>query len=180
MAAPATDAHRFAPAAPGEEFVFGACAPGWHAGGDHATALRAWLDTLDRAGIERVVCLVPGRRLDADDHNVGRYRETFGAEHVLHAPVPDHRLVDAALLEADVLPFLDRAVEERSPVVVHCLTGLGRTGQVLAAWLVHGRDYPPHEAVRTVREMGREPREPVTRGNATDGDLLALLDGLRE
>lgn len=174
----ADDAHRFAPAAPDEEVVYGACCPGWHSAASHETAVDQWLAFLREAGIERVCCLLTGRQLDARDLNVGRYRDAFGAEKVRHAPVPDRRLVGVETLRADVLPFLDSAADTDEPVVVHCLTGIGRTGHALAAWLVHGRGYDPRGAVETVREMGRDPLEPVDRGNATRRDLLDSLDRL--
>lgn len=169
------DAHRFSPAEPSADYVFGACSPGWHSAGDHESALDDWLSFMQEQGIERICCLLPGRQLDEDDANVGRYRDTFGAANVLHAPVPDRRLVDYATLEGEILPFLAAAVEDESPVVVHCLAGLGRTGHVLAAWLVSGRGYEPLTAVDTVREMGRDPAEAITRGNATRQDVLDLL-----
>lgn len=169
------DAHRFAPASPDEDVVYGACCPGWHSAGSHEAAIDQWIASMQESGIERVCCLLTGRQLDAHDANIGRYEAAFGADHVLHAPVTDHRLADRSTLEDDVLPFLTAADEADEPVVVHCLAGIGRTGHVLAAWLVAGRGYDPHQAIETVREMGRDPLEAVERGNATRQDLLDLL-----
>jgi len=169
------DAHRFAPAAPDEDVVYGACCPGWHSAASHEEAIDQWLDHMQDAGIERVCCLLTGRQLDAHDANIGRYREAFGAEKVCHAPVPDHRLADVGTLRGDILPFLDEAVAAEEPVVVHCLAGIGRTGHVLAAWLVYGRGYTLHDAIETVREVGRDPLAPVEHGNATRQDLLDSL-----
>lgn len=169
------DAHRFAPAAEDEDVVYGACCPGWHSAGPHEEAMAQWVEFMREAGIERVCCLLTGRQLDDHDANIGRYRDAFGAGKVCHAPVPDHRLADIGTLRGDILPFLDAADEADEPVVVHCLAGIGRTGHVLAAWLVHGRGYDPHDAIETVRVMGRDPMEPVERGNATRQDLLDLL-----
>jgi len=172
------DAHRFAPAAPEESVVYGASCPGWHTAADHETAVEEWVEFVQGQGIERVLCLLTGRQLDRHDANVGRYREAFGADRVKHAPVPDHHLPEADLLREEVLPFLREADDAGEPVVVHCLAGIGRTGHVLAAWLVHARDYAPVAAVDTVREMGRDPGEAVKRGNASRQDLLALLGRL--
>lgn len=169
------DAHRFAPAAPDEEHVYGSCCPGWHSVGEHGTLVDDWIAAMERQGVERVVCLLPGRELDRSDANIGRYREAFGTGAVRHAPVPDQHLADVETLRRDVLPFLESAAADDAPVVVHCLTGIGRTGQVLAAWLVWGRGYDPHEAVDAVVAAGRDPTEAVREGNATRQDLLDLL-----
>ncbi|MEF8784582.1 MAG: dual specificity protein phosphatase family protein [Haloarculaceae archaeon] len=169
------DAHRFAPAAPDEDVVYGACCPGWHSAGTHEQAIGQWIGFMEDAGIQRVCCLLTGRQLDAHDANIGRYVAAFGPRHVLHAPVLDHHLASIDTLREDILPFLDDAAAADESVVVHCLAGIGRTGHVLAAWLVHARDYAPHAAIETVREMGRDPLEPVDHGNATRRDLLDLL-----
>lgn len=172
------EANRLGPAAPDEEYVHGACAPGWHSTADHGTALDEWIADVGSHGIERVCCLLTGRQLDSESANVGRYREAFGPERVCHAPVPDYRLADSSTLEDQILPFLSDAVARESPVVVHCLSGMGRTGQVLAAWLVWDRDYAPERAVETVVRAGRDPREAVERGPATEAELFSLLESL--
>jgi len=163
-------AHRFAPAAPDEEAVFGACCPGWHSAGSPDAALADWVAFMRRHDVARVCCLLPG---GDDSAGVERYRRAF--EVVLHAPVPDCRLVDRALLADEVLPFLDDAVAADERVVVHSLAGIGRVGQVLAAWLVHDRGYGPERAIETVEGTGRHPREPVEVGDATGEDLTDLL-----
>lgn len=175
LSEPAGNPHRFAPAAPESDHVFGACCPGWHTAAAHDRALDDWISFMREAGIERVCCLLTGAQLDRYDGNVARYREAFGDDRVLHAPIPDHHLADAATLREDVLPFLDDAVAADERVVVHCLAGIGRTGQVLAAWLVHHHDYHPRRALETVREMGRAPDDAVERGNATETELHDLL-----
>ncbi|MFB6183501.1 MAG: dual specificity protein phosphatase family protein [Haloarculaceae archaeon] len=176
---PADNAHRFAPAAPEAEYVFGACCPGWHTAANHERALDDWIAFVREQGIERVCCLLPGRQLDRYGGNVARYEAAFGPENVRHAPIPDHHLAEESTLSTDVLPFLDAAVAANEPVVVHCLAGIGRTGQVLAAWLVHHYDYHPERAVETVRQMGRAPGDAVDAGNATEQELYDLLATFR-
>lgn len=172
-------AHRFAPAAPDEEIVFGACSPGWHSAANHDAAVADWISFARDRGIERVCCLLAGRQDNGSQPTVGRYRQVFGEENVCHAPSIDGHLIDAATLQSDVIPFLDASEASNSPVVVHCLSGLGRTGQVLAAWLVADRGYEPSEAVATVRETGRDPREAIQQGNATFSELRSLLASVR-
>lgn len=170
------DAHRFAPAAPEEEYVYGACCPGWHSTTEYGDAVDEWVDFMRERGIDRVCCLLSGDQLDSTDADARRYSGSFGAENVRHVPIADHRLADASTLETEILPFLDDAVENDERVVVHCLAGIGRTGHVLAAWLVHGRGYDPVDAIETVEQMGRSPAEAVDSGNARRGELYELLD----
>ncbi|QLH79209.1 dual specificity protein phosphatase family protein [Halosimplex rubrum] len=172
------DAHRLAPAAPDEECVYGACSPGWHSAADRSHALADWIAVARANDIERVCSLLPGDQSPGDLETDG-YTDVFGQDNVLHAPIPDGRLACPALLKREVLPFLDDAVEADERVVVHCLDGMGRTGQVLAAWLAHDRDYEPEEAIETVEETGRQPREPVREGNASEQELRDLLTVVR-
>jgi len=169
-------AHRFGPASPDEEYVYGACSPNWHSVGTHETGVEDWIATMLRADVERVCCLLVGRHLEKE--SLQQYREAFGPGNVRHVPVPDEHLLDVETLESEVLPFLLDAASAGEAVVVHCLTGVGRTGHVLAAWLVYGRGYDPETAVETVRETGRDPLVAVERGNATEQDLYEGLEML--
>lgn len=53
----------------------------------------------------------------------------------LHLPVDDLSPPSPAQL-ADALDFIDRHTAWGRAVAVHCLMGQGRTGTVLAAWLI--------------------------------------------
>jgi len=169
------DAHRFAPAAPEEEFVYGASCPGWHSTAPRADAVEEWIGFMQDRGVERVLCLLSGTQLEQTDASTGRYAAAFGSENIAHVPVADHHLADLETLAEEILPFIDESVAAREPVVVHCLAGIGRTGHVLAAWLVHGRDYEALDAIETVKEMGRSPGDAEDTGNARRGELHELL-----
>ena len=169
------NAHRFAPAAPDESYVYGACTPGWHSAASRDAAIDDWIEFMRADGIERVCCLLTGCQLDDCGGLLDRYADAFGTANVRHVPVKDHHLVPESTLTEELLPFLadSRAAEE--PVVVHCLAGIGRTGQALAAWLVYNRDYGPERAVETVKDQGRDPLDAVRAGNATEDELYELL-----
>lgn len=173
------DAHRFSSVAPDDEYIYGACCPGWHSAGSHEQALTEWIEFMQRSGIERVCCLLPGRKLDSEDANLGRYRRAFGNERVKHVPVPDHRLVSAETLETEIFPFLEDSVVSDEPVVVHCLSGIGRTGQVHAGWLVARHEFDPETAVETVRDRGRDPLEIVEYGSTTEEDVYEMLERVK-
>jgi protein-tyrosine phosphatase len=169
------DAYRFAPAAPEEEYVYGAAAPGWHTAADHRTAVSEWIDFMREQGIQRVCCLIPGEATDGCQFNLDRYAAAFGRDNVLHAPLLDRRMGNQAVFQESILPFLEESVRRDEPVVVHGLSGLGRTGQVLAAWLVHYRGADPESAIKTVERMGRYPAEPTESGTTTKEELLGHL-----
>lgn len=167
--------YRFAPATPTETTVYGSSAPGFGAL-DPAATIDDWIAFVDGRGVDRVCCLLTRDQLEPYGDLIGQYGAAFGRDRVLHAPVTDHHLVPRETLEETVLPFLEAADETGEPVVVHCLAGIGRTGIVLSAWLVHARGFDPASAVKTVSENGRRPDDAIRAGNATEAELAALLD----
>ena len=172
--------HRFAPAAPDESIVHGAAAPGYGASTTDGDPIEDWIDAMRARGIERVCCLLTERQLRRYDGLLDRYRAAFGDDRVCHAPVEDHTLASPGTVTDGILPFLDEADAASEPVVTHCLAGIGRTGHVLAAWLVGGRGFDPDQAVRAVSESGRDPREAIAAGTAAETDLDALLAAARD
>jgi len=166
---------RFAPAGLETEFVYGACEPGF----DHSVStVDEWVSFVQQQGIERVLCLLQHSQLRDHDDLLSQYRAAFGTEAVCHVPVSDHRLVQTARLSDEILPVLDDSACQEEPIVVHCKAGIGRTGQTLAAWLVHRHGYAPEDAIQTVKKRYRRPDEAVQRGNARRSDLIRLLESV--
>jgi atypical dual specificity phosphatase len=68
----------------------------------------------------------------------------------LHLPVPDMTAPTVETLDRAV-EFLRSQAEDGRSVLVHCAAGLGRTGTILAAYLV-AEGFPPGDAIHRVRE----------------------------
>ncbi len=127
----------------------------------------------------RVCCLLESQLSLYASDLLEAYQTAFGEEKVCWAPIMDFQLVEENLLTGTILPFLGDSVHREEKVVVHCSAGSGRTGHVLAAWMVYGRGMTNEEAIGTVKAMGRNPHE-ATMGDPTrEAKLESLLDASR-
>ena len=165
----------FCAATDGEQIVFGARRPGFPFTHVSHKVLDEWLAFMQRHAIQQIVCLLPTKQLAyyADDL-LDIYQSHFGAQNVCWAPIEDFRLADPYLLTNRILPFLIRADRQQKRVLVHCSGGVGRTGHVLAAWLVVKYGLSNAQAIEAVRRTGRNPRE------SRDPGLDNLLDTCRQ
>jgi protein-tyrosine phosphatase len=172
---------RFGAASFDETYVYGAQRPGYPASraiSDDAVA--RWSQYMRQRGVKRVCCLLQDQLACYDSDLLAAYRRFFGEEALCWAPIKDFTLADNTLLTATILPFLDNSVRKREPVVVHCSGGIGRTGHVLAAWLVYARNMTNEQALSTVIAMGRNPYEAEGQEPAGKSKLNALLDECRD
>lgn len=69
----------------------------------------------------------------------------------LHIPVLDMTAPTPSQIQ-QFLEFVQESVAEGKPVVAHCLGGSGRTGTMIACYLV-SKGYHPEEAIRRVRAL---------------------------
>jgi protein-tyrosine phosphatase len=170
--------YNFAPACAGERIVFGAERPGFDFHHVDSEEVRRWISFVRQSGIERVCSLLSAEQLAFYAFDLlQEYRLAFGEPRVCSAPVPDGHLCERATLHGVVLPFLREADELGERVVVHCSGGSGRTGHILAAWLVHARGFTIDKALSAVRLPRRNPLEAVILGHASMEDLTGLLAG---
>lgn len=148
--------YKFAPASENEPIVFGSARPGYK-----TEQVSRWIEFMQHQNIQRVCCLLSESQLTRYSNLLDMYRQTFGLDQVCWTPIEDFDLADSEILIHQILPFLARASQHQEKVVVHCSGGVGRTGYILAAWLVAGRGFPTQVAISAVRQTGRNPHEAV-------------------
>jgi protein-tyrosine phosphatase len=148
--------YKFAAASKLEPIVFGSARPGY----THEQIIE-WIKFMQNQKIQRICCLLSEPELSRYSELLGTYRHSFGFDRVCWTPVSDFSVTAPTTLVHQILPFLALANQQNEKVVVHCSGGIGRTGHVLAAWLIAGRGFSRQSAITAVKKTGRHPYEAV-------------------
>ncbi|MER3493172.1 MAG: protein phosphatase [Mastigocladus sp. ERB_26_2] len=173
--------YKFAAASETEPIVFGSARPGYS-----SDQLKKWIEFMQNQDIKRICCLLPQTQLTHYPNLLEVYRQKFGIDQICWAPIEDFQYADHQTLTQQILPFLAVADQRKEKVVVHCSGGVGRTGHVLAAWLVSKRGFSNQQAIAAVRKTGKNPYEAAIAGIFKGqnpwkivAELNALLDECR-
>jgi protein-tyrosine phosphatase len=173
--------YNFGPAFENERIVWGAHRPGY---GDEPPVemnrIKEWITFMKDDGIRSICCLLTKdekREYYGNEVLSNLYFYEFGQNHVFSMPVEDRHLCNASLLKERILPLLDKSYVNGEKLVIHCSGGSGRTGHVLAAWLVYKYGLSVEKALAAVKLpfVSRNPYEAIYAGNATTDDLHKLL-----
>lgn len=168
---------KFSPASQSEHIVFGAQRPGYPSKSVGMNDVRNWISFIKKKGIKRICCLLPQKQLNYYEQDlIDVYHREFGNANVCWIPIDDYHLCDKTTLEEKILTFLKESDLKKQKVLVHCSGGSGRTGFILAAWLIFRHGFSIEEALSTIVEMGRNPHEAVSSGHASEKELYKLLN----
>ncbi len=110
------------------------------------TDLQAWKEE----GIQSIVNLLEDYY---EDITATEMRRGFK---VLHSPIPDMCAPSIDQLNT-IVEWIDRELTEGQKVLVHCYAGIGRTGLVLAAYLIF-KGEEINRALQRVKKVGSEPQ----------------------
>ena len=131
------------------------------------SAVEEWARFMKDKGVVRVLTLL-------DDNEVELYEKPLFATYRRLGFVAEHVPMGSTDAVRRVLDALDAASDAGEPIVAHCTHGMGRSGRVSAAWLVHKYGLSPEEATREAMDTA-EACSIVRLGNAQK--LAAWMTG---
>jgi protein-tyrosine phosphatase len=149
--------YKFATCDRNELIIYGAARPKYA-----QKAVEKWIEFMQKQEIKRVCCLFQINQLNCYQVDLLKtYHQKFGEKCILWQPFQDFKIPRSQILIDKIIPFLIFADEQQKKTVVHCSGGIGRTGIVLATWLVSRRGLSNQDAIFAVKQNKRNPDEAV-------------------
>jgi atypical dual specificity phosphatase len=105
--------------------------------------LVATLESLAQAGVSAIVSLT---ETPLDFAPIREFNFDY-----LHAPIQDFTAPTIKQIK-EIIEFMSQQVDQERCVLVHCQAGIGRTGTILACFLV-SRGVDPAQAIHQIREQ---------------------------
>ncbi len=75
----------------------------------------------------------------------------YGLE-VVHLPIIDFSIPNDSILKR-FIEIVDDSIKQDKKIGVHCKYGIGRTGLMLAIYLIEFKNMSPEQALRKIREL---------------------------
>ena len=141
--------YNFAPASTFDDILFGSERPGYyHRGKIPSEEVQKWILFMKNQNIKEVICLLDETQLrQYKNPLLDQYKKNFKQAHSI--PIEDFTIPSARTLEK-ILDCIFAGEEKNHKILVHCSAGMGRTGIVLAAWLIAKYHFQAQQAVERV------------------------------
>ncbi len=139
---------------------------GEYPGTKDSKATRQKIGKLLDTGVRLFINLMEPREVDFFGSQISHYEDILAElAHERHIdarmqrfPIVDMRVPGPGLMR-QILDTIDKALDERLPVYVHCLGGIGRTGTVVGCFLIrHGLASPDTVLDRIARLRAKDPK----------------------
>jgi hypothetical protein len=125
--------------------------------------VRALLD----CGVRCIISLIDEKDVDQDQkplmpysHHIRALAADYNIDtSYIRIPIPDLDITNTPSMKI-ILNTIDNAILNDMPVYLHCLGGIGRTGTVVACWLIrHGLASIDNflDVIRSMREEWKDP-----------------------
>ncbi|AWS00268.1 protein-tyrosine phosphatase family protein [Metallosphaera hakonensis] len=110
----------------------------------HLDEIRLWKSS----GVRKVLILAEDWEIEESWGDVDYYLDQLRSEGLsyLHVPIPDGYPPSRSQFQ-EIVQWLDKGAN-----LVHCVAGIGRTGTVLAGYLILREGVTPDQAVQEVRK----------------------------